>query len=319
VVLHGANAAAFAPGFAELIGPQHQLVLLPDDLGAPADRGHFTTADVLIGIRFTASMPRPARLRLYQVPGAGIDGIDRASLPPTAVLCNCFGHEDAIAEYVMSILLARHVPFAAADRDLRQGKWTYWAGNPHALHSEMSGTTIGLLGFGHIGRAVAQRAKSFGMTVIVANRSPVAASGLIDRALGLDALEEFMGSADAIVVSLPLAKETRGLIGSRELAAMRRHGFIINVGRGPVIDEQALYQALAERRIGGAAIDTWYVYPQTIGEITHPSRLAFNDLDNVVLTPHMSGWTHGTIRRRQQAMADNIARLQRGEPLVNVV
>ena len=94
---------------------------------------------------------------------------------------------------------------------------------------------------------------------------------------------------------------------------------MINVGRGGVVDEAALYNALAGNRIAGAIIDTWYQYPDASGAPQLPSRLPFHELKNIVMTPHMSGWTAGTIRRRQQAMADNINRLARGEPLVNVV
>ena len=129
-----------------------------------------------------------------------------------------------------------------------------------------------------------------------------------------------MASADAIVVSLPLLPETRlpGRCG-RAVAAMRPDGVIVNVGRGPVIDEAALYHALHERRIGGAIIDTWYVYPTAAEPAPLPCRQPFHQLDNVVMTPHMSGWTTGMIRRRQETVAGNIRRLGRGEPLVNVV
>jgi phosphoglycerate dehydrogenase-like enzyme len=264
-------------------------------------------------------MPRPERLRLYQAPAAGVDGIDRACLPPNVPLCNCFGHEDAIAEYVMAALLMRYVPLVSADRELRRGDWSHGAGNANALRQELGDTTIGLLGFGHIGKAIAARAKAFGMRVIVANRSPVVPSPLVDRSFALDALPAFMASADSIVVSLPLLSGTRGLVDAAALAAMRPTGVIINVGRGPVIDEVALYEALQQGRIGGAVIDTWYVYPTAANAGPLPSRQPFQSLANVVMTPHMSGWSTGLVRRRQQAVAENIRRLARGEPLVNVV
>jgi phosphoglycerate dehydrogenase-like enzyme len=244
--------------------------------------------------------------------------VDRTFLPPGIPLCCCFGHEQAIGEYVMTALLLREVPLPAADRDLRAGKWTYWAGTPDASRREIAGSTIGLLGYGHIGKELAKRARAFGMHVHVANRSAVATGDLVDRTFNLGELAAFMGSADHIVVSLPLAEDTRGIVGAAALAAMRRGATIINVGRGPVIDEQALFDALASGRIN-AVIDTWYTYPTAASPTPHPSRLPFHTLPNVVMTPHMSGWTNGTIRRRQATMADNIGRLVRGEPLVNVV
>jgi phosphoglycerate dehydrogenase-like enzyme len=94
---------------------------------------------------------------------------------------------------------------------------------------------------------------------------------------------------------------------------------VVNVGRGPTIDEEALYDALKSRRIGGAIIDTWYRYPQAGDATPLPSKLPFHELSNVLMTPHMSGWTSGTIRRRQAVIAGNIRRRFSGEPLENVV
>jgi phosphoglycerate dehydrogenase-like enzyme len=128
-----------------------------------------------------------------------------------------------------------------------------------------------------------------------------------------------MGSADAIVNTLPLTDETRGLIGEAELAAMRPVAVILNVGRGAVIDEAALFAALAGRRIGGAIIDTWYVYPGSRHPDPLPARLPFHELDNVTMTPHMSGWTYGTIRRRRETIADNVNRCASGDDLINRV
>jgi phosphoglycerate dehydrogenase-like enzyme len=100
---------------------------------------------------------------------------------------------------------------------------------------------------------------------------------------------------------------------------MRPSAVVVNVGRGPVIDEEALYEVLATRRIAGAVIDTWYQYPAPGQDDCAPSRLDFAGLDNVVMTPHMSGWTSGTVARRQQTIADNIGRMCRGENLVNTL
>ena len=100
---------------------------------------------------------------------------------------------------------------------------------------------------------------------------------------------------------------------------MRASAVILNVGRGPTIDERSLYEALASQRIAGAVIDTWYNYPSPDHPTILPSRYPFHELPNVVMTPHMSGWTAGTINRRKQAIADNIIRRAAGRPCVNVV
>ena len=318
IIFHGDNASNFRSGFERLLATQHRLIDLSESLASAAERSEYERADVIIGVKFNASLPLPRHLSLFHAPAAGTDAIDLDLLPASAALCNCFGHEAAIAEYVMTALLLRHVPLAAADADLRAQRWTYWAGRLTGLRTELGGQTIGLLGFGHIAKAIAARAKAFGMGVHVANRSAVS-NPLVDRYFSLAELPAFMGSADALVVSLPLAEQTRGLIGQAELAAMRPEAVILNVGRGPVIEEQALFDALAERRIGGAIIDTWYQYPTPTQAECAPSSLDFASLPNVVMTPHMSGWTTGTVLRRQHTMADNIVRLAEGRSLLNVV
>lgn len=319
IIFHGENAASFSRDFKALVGDEADVRILPDALGDEADRRAYAEADVIIGVRFDGTLPRPEGLKLFHVPGAGYDAVDLTALPAGTNVCNCFGHEQAIAEYVMSALLARHIPLVDADRRLRRGDWAYWAGAPDRVHGEIAGRTIGLLGFGHIGKAIARRAKAFEMQVHVANRSAVATSNLVDQAFTLDALDDFWGTAGAIVVSLPLTAETKGLVAEDAFAAMRPDAVIFNVGRGPIIDEAALYAALKQNRIGGAVIDTWYRYPGAADANPLPATLPFHELPNIVMTPHMSGWTGGTIRRRQQTIADNIRRSAAGEPLVNLV
>lgn len=318
IVFHGTNASQFRPGLEALIGDGHRIGVLSDGLQSDDERRQFEQADVIVGIRLSAGMPVPRALRLYHAPAAGTDAIDTALLPAGSSLCNCFGHEDAIAEYVMAALLARHVPLLQADADMRQQRWTWWAGAPGALRTELGAQTLGVIGFGHIGQTLAQRAKAFGMRVHACNRSEVQ-HPCVDQAWPLHQLESFMASCDAIVATLPLTDATRGLVGAHALARMRAHAVILNVGRGPVIDEQALFDALQQRRIGGAIIDTWYQYPAAGQTTGAPSRLDFASLDNVLMTPHMSGWTHGTVQRRQRTLAENIRRLSQGRSLVNLL
>ena len=318
IVFHGQNAANFRQGFEQLIAPDHQVFDLSDALDQAGERAHYESADVVIGVQLNDSMPVPLKARLFHAPAAGTDAVNTALLPAPCTLANCFGHENAIAEYVIAALLSRHVPLARADQDLRQQRWTYWAGRPTALRTELGSQTMGLLGFGHIAKTVALRAKAFGMRVHVANRSPIEHPS-VDQSWTLEGLHEFMGSADVVVVSLPLTDTTKGLVDARAIAAMRPDAVLLNVGRGAVIDETALFDALVARQIGGAVIDTWYQYPTPLRAECAPSQHDFAALDNVLMTPHMSGWTAGTVQRRQATLADNIARLSRGEALVNVV
>ena len=321
IVFHGENAANFRTGIEGLLHHTHQIVSISQGIQLPGEKEHFESADVLVGVSPNPSLPKPARLRLLQAPAAGTDGIQRDCLPAGSQLANCFGHENAIAEYVMTALLLRHVPLLQADQALRQGEWPYFAGRPGALRTELGSQTIGLLGFGHIGKTLAQRAKAFGMHVVVANRSPVISldSHCVDQSFRLSDLQAFMQACDVVVVTLPLTEETRGLVNAVALAAMRPNSLIVNVGRGAVIDESALFEALQRRQIAGAIIDTWYQYPDAETPQCAPSQFDFASLDNVLMTPHMSGWTEGTVRRRQQTIADNINRLSEGQALLNVL
>ncbi|MDY8108844.1 2-hydroxyacid dehydrogenase [Fulvimarina sp. 2208YS6-2-32] len=318
IVFHGANAETFSIGIETHLDAGHTVETLSDGLDRPGEIATFAAAEVIVGVALNDTHPVPAGLRLYQAPAAGVDQIDAARLPAGASLCNAFGHEAAIAEYVMAALLSRHVPLARVDAQLRTGNWEHWAGRPTGLRSELGAQTIAIVGFGHIGQAIARAAKAFGMRVLVANRSRPDPGALVDRSFALSALPQMAADADILVATLPLNAETHGLIGAETLAALPVGALVMNVGRGPVIEEEALYDALSGGRIS-AIIDTWYRYPSTDAPNPLPSRLPFHTLPNLVMTPHMSAWTTGTITRRQRTIADNVARLARGEPLLNRV
>src|SRR2546422_5785995 len=212
IVFHGENAASFSHDFQRLVGEVAQISVLPDTLTDRAHSQTYVAADVIVGISFSGDLPQPRQLQLFHVPGAGYDAVNLDAIPHSAVVCNCFGHEQAIAEYAMAALLQRHVPLA--DRHLRQGKWTYAAGSPERAHGELAEKTIGLLGFGHIGKAIAARAKAFEMKVHVANRSSVPISPLVDRSFVLNRLGEFWSSADFFVVSVPSNADTVGMVNA---------------------------------------------------------------------------------------------------------
>lgn len=144
-----------------------------------------------------------------------------------------------------------------------------------------------------------------------------AALGLADLGAMAD-LPRLLAEADFVVLAVPLDPSTTGLIGAAELAAMKPTAFLVNVARGEVVAEAALYEALRDGRIAGAAIDTWYRYPEA-GEPLRPSAFPFHELPNAILTPHIAGWTEGTFRQRWVTIAENLRRLGTGEPFLNVV
>ena len=316
IVFHGANAETFLSGFADHLEGKHELILVSDGLEATWEAEAYSAADVVIGVRRGADAP-PLSALLYQVAGAGTDGVDRTTLPAGCTLCNVYGHEMAITEYVFAALLARHVPLVEADAQLRAGDWHYWAGKPTGLRTELGAQRIGIVGYGHIGQALAARARAFGMSVHVANRSAIAVEGAI--VYPLTDLAEMAAQVDILINTLPLAPGTAGLIGAEVLGALPSHALVMNVGRGAVIDPQALYDVLNAGSIEGAIIDTWYQYPSADNAGPMPAAQPFERLKNLTMTPHMSGWTHGTIARRRADMAENINRLAQGEALMNIV
>lgn len=278
--------------------------------------------DMLVSLSFTRAMARAPRLKLVQVPGAGVDRIDRAALPPGVALANAYGHDVGIAEYVIGAMLALTRDFGRLDARLRQGVWeSQWAVATPAppLWPELAGKTLGILGYGRIGRAVARRARAFDMAVRAIRRSPERSAPEDEvRVDGPGALDAVLGEADYLVITLSLSSETRGLIGARELGLMKPSAFLINVARGEVAQQSALYHALADGRIAGAALDVWYRYPDQAGAM-RPSDAPFHELANVLMTPHVSGWTEGMLAARSRLIADNAARLLAGEPLLNLV
>lgn len=280
-------------------------------------------ADAVVSMNWPATFPPAPRLRLIQLPGAGTDDIAFDAVPPGASVCNAYEHEIGISEYVLAAMLEWRIRIHRMDAELRTGRWWgSWLGGPAATHGEVFGRTLGIVGYGRIGREVARRAHAFGMRVIAVSRTPKPADEWTERVAGMNRFHELLGESDFVLSALPLDDRSRGLFDAAAFSAMRRDAVLINVGRGPTVDEQALFEACRDRRIGGAVIDTWYDYPPQSGHAVptrQPSRLPFHELDNVVMTAHASAWTDALLERRCRIMAGNLDRLARGEPLVNLV
>jgi phosphoglycerate dehydrogenase-like enzyme len=279
--------------------------------------------DVLVTMALTAEMARAAtRLKLVQVPGAGLDRIDRSALPRGAMLANAYGHEAGIAEYVIGAILALTRDFIRLDRALRHGDWqSQWAvgAAPPPVWPELAGKTIGILGYGRIGQAVARRARAFEMEVCAIRRD-VGQSAGDNLALlgGPDTVDEVLRRSDYLVVSMPATPETIGWFGRRELGLLKPGAFLINVARAEIVDEDALYDALSRHSIAGAALDVWYRYPREAGRAA-PATCPFHELPNVLMTPHVSGWTDGTLHARAKLIAENIRRVAARETPLNLI
>jgi phosphoglycerate dehydrogenase-like enzyme len=295
--------------------------VIVEDETAIVDR--LADAEVLVSMGFSAAMARAApRLRLVQVPGAGLDRVDQAALRPGTWLANVYGHEVGIAEYVIGTMIALTRSLGRLDAKLREGRWeSQWAiGTPAPpLWPELAGRTLGILGFGHIGQAVARRAAAFDMRVCAVRRRLQAEtpSGMLFVG-GPEQLDDMLRQADYLAITLSLSEATRGLLDDRRLRLMKPTAFLINVARAEIIDEAALYDALVADRLAGAALDVWWRYPTSTGP-TLPTTQPFHELGNVLMTPHVSGWTEGMLDARAALIAGNIERVVRGEPPLNCI
>jgi len=276
-------------------------------------------AEIVVGHIWRSDFPEAPRLKLLQAATAGVDMIDLPSLPRGITLCNVFGHEPAIAEYVLMTMLALTHRLVDTMTAFRGGSWAAHQPAGGSAHGEMLGKTIGIIGYGRIGREVAKRAVSFGCKVIAANRSPVADKGDASEIYPLAELDRMLPQCDVLLIAAGLGPETRGLIDARRLALMKPTALLINIGRAAIVDEEALYRALSGHQIGGAALDVWWQHWSPEYPDRRPSQFPFHELSNVLMTPHCSGFTEGTADRRWGDLAANLDRFVRGEDLNNVV
>lgn len=288
------------------------------DLDVPGStRAAIEGADVVICSRLTlAEMAGADHVRLVHATGAGVDRVEAGAVPEGVPLCNTGHHGASIAEHVIMTALMLRRRAIDADAEMRRGEWRTIATADTPYHRSLAGSTLGLVGYGEIGRSVAHLAKAFGMRVVAMRRHPDAGgpgTELLDQVYGEDQLHPLLRESDVVVVTAPLTESTRGMIDADALAQLNADALVINVARGALIDEDALFSALAEGRIGGAAIDVWWDAPQ--GTQAPPVVQRFTTLDRVVLTPHHSGHAREVFTARAADIARNIDLLDAGLPL----
>lgn len=273
------------------------------------------SADVILNGQFTGDLlrlafPRAARVQWVHTVSAGVEPILFPQLIDSPVpLTNGRGvFARPLGEWAVAAMLFFAKDLRRLVRNQEKGRWQQFD------IEELDGRTLGVLGYGEIGRAAAARAKPFGMRVIAIRRRPELSDGdsILDAAFPPSALHEFLGQSDYVVVAAPHTQETRGMMGEAEFEAMKPNAVIVNVGRGPVIAEDALIRALTDRRIRGAALDVFNEEPLPAG---HP----FWALSNVLISPHSADHTVGWLERAMNAFVRNFHHFIQGERLENVV
>lgn len=246
-----------------------------------------------------AALPK---LKLLAAQGAGYENLDLDSARARGVLlCNGAGtNDDCVADHAMTLLLASIRALPQQGAAVRAGVWR----DALPLYPHFSGRRLGLLGFGAIGRKIAQRAAAFGMPIGYHNRRPREDAG---EARYFDSATALATWADDLVVATPGGAATKHIVNAEVLAALGAGGHVVNIARGSCVDTAALAAALAAGQIGGAALDVYESEPQP------PAALL--GLDNVILTPHVAGWSPQAIRATVVNFIANVDAWQRGEPL----
>jgi D-3-phosphoglycerate dehydrogenase len=236
-------------------------------------------------------------LRVIGRYGVGVDNIavstaSELGIPVTNVPVYCV---DEVAEHALALMLTLARGTALYDASVREGAWDLALGMP--LH-RISGSTLGIIGFGHIGQAVATRARALGLTLLVNDRSATEAD-VAPFGARLAGLDELLAASDVVSLHVPLTPETTGLIDARRLALMRPNAILINCARGAIVDLDALAEALAERRIAGAGLDVFV--PERL-PVDHP----LVGLRNVALTPHVAFYSEESIAELQARATQNV-------------
>jgi phosphoglycerate dehydrogenase-like enzyme len=315
----GGFAATVAPRILAKVETPLETEILADEGDATRRAGSFADADIVVGHIWRAGFPPARRLRLLQSVAAGLDLLDLGAVPKGVTVCNVFGHEPAIAEYVIMTMLVLTHRLIDTVTTFRAGSWSASPMFGGSRHDEVMGSTIGIVGYGRIGREVAERAAGLKCRILAVNRSPVAEPAPAEAVYPLAEIDRMLPLCDTVLVACALAPETQGLIDARRLALIRPGALLINVARAAIVDEDALYAALKDGHLGGAALDVWSQYPTPAEPERRPSRRPFHELPNVLMTPHCSSSSGATAERRWSAVAGNLDRFARGEPLENVV
>ncbi len=277
-------------------------------------------ADVFITTRWPNKNIIAPKLKLIQIPAAGYDNIHFESVPKGCKVSNTYEHEIPIAEYCILAMLESEINLKKMDSQLRKGNWTGYFSSK-SFHGELYNRNLGIIGFGHIGKEITKRANAFGMniTAIVRNINKYKSNSKINFT-SIKNIKKEIYKIDYLIVACPLNKETKNMINLKLIKKMNKNAVIINVARGPIINEGDLYEALKNKFIRGAVIDVWYNYPKNdLNKTLYPSKYPLHKLENLTLSPHASAWSHQLWDRRFKFVCENLENLYNNRRLKNIV
>jgi phosphoglycerate dehydrogenase-like enzyme len=267
-------------------------------------------ADVLVvsGLWRNTLLASAPKLRFVQSFSAGTDQYDKAMFAQRAVrLASARGvNERAVAEHAIALILALTRQLHLARDNQRARHWRGMIGDQVLREQELSGKTLVIVGLGRIGARLAMLASAFDMRVVGVRRSATPALGIAEEVFAQTDLAKALAVADVVALTCPLTPETEGLIGTAALAALRPGALLVNVARGKVVDEAALFAALTDGRLGAAALDCFHEEPL-------PENSILWGMPNVVITPHTAGETARYEENVVDVLVDNLERLARGE------
>ncbi len=286
---------------------------LPDDAKDEA----WATADVVVCMGFPREFPvdlraRARNLRMIQALVAGVDHLPYERFPAAAVVCsNAGAYSGPVAEHAMALLFAAAKDIPVRTEEIRRGIF-----NQGAMSKALAGSTAVIVGIGGIGSEIARRCKAFDMRVVGIARSPTP-SDVADEIATADDLPKYLPQADAVFLALPLTRATQGVVDRRFLRTMKEDAILVNIARGKLIVEDDLFEHLKAHPRFRAALDTWWTYPDS--QEGRPFHRPFQDLPNIVMTPHVAPSVPGQRERAMEVALDNVLRFLRGETPRNVV
>ncbi len=265
-------------------------------------------------------IPKTQNLKLIHLPGAGLDAIEFDYIPKKCKVCNVYEHEIPMAEYCIGTILNWEMKLIEKANKFKKLDWSDCMIFDGKNHGELFNKTVGILGYGKIGLEIAKRLRMFGVNIIGYTRVARKKDKLLHSSYPSIQLKKTVNKLDYLIIACPLTKDTKGIINKKILKFMRKNSVIINVARGGIINEKDLYLALKNKEIAGAIIDTWFNYPINKKQNGfNPSSFNYYKMPNVLMTPHISAWSEGMIRRRSLIISENINRLYNGKKLLNEI